>query len=196
MSTRTAPAPTGRATAVRSTAAHSTAAHSTAAHSTASAMTCDIPLVRGSLVRDRGVRGAGRGDSSGTCFPTGRPERRRPVADRRVMFDAPPAGRTALSPAVYRRRRWAGAAVVGGTLAGMVWLLALVGAGYQDAATPESPAATHVVYVRSGESLTALAERIAPELPSAGVIAQLRDLNGLETSGLHVGQALIAPQYG
>ncbi|MBY4569733.1 peptidoglycan-binding protein [Gordonia sihwensis] len=112
------------------------------------------------------------------------------------MFDAPPAGRTALSPSVYRRRRWAGAAVVGGTLAGMVWLLALVGAGYQDAATPESPAATHVVYVRSGESLTALAERIAPELPSAGVIAQLRDLNGLETSGLHVGQALIAPQYG
>ncbi|EGD54019.1 peptidoglycan-binding lysin domain-containing protein [Gordonia neofelifaecis NRRL B-59395] len=116
------------------------------------------------------------------------------------VFDTAKAQRRSLvapeSVAVYRRRRWVGALVGGGVLAGMVWLLAIVGAGYQDAATPATPGATQVVYVRSGESLSALAERIAPSLPTDGVIAQLRELNGLETSGLHVGQAIIAPQYG
>ncbi|WP_051198236.1 LysM peptidoglycan-binding domain-containing protein [Gordonia shandongensis] len=90
---------------------------------------------------------------------------------------------------------WVTALLVGTVLAGLVWLIAIVGAGYQDAAVPESPAATQVVYVRSGESLTSLAQRIAPDLPADGVIGQLRRLNGLETSGLHVGQALVAPDY-
>lgn len=97
--------------------------------------------------------------------------------------------------AIYRRRRVVGALLVGGVLAAMVWMLAVVGASVADSATPATPAATEVVYVRAGESLTALAERIAPELPSNGVIAQVRALNGLETSGLSVGQALRVPTY-
>jgi len=102
---------------------------------------------------------------------------------------------TVYSAAVERRRRWMGALLVGGALAAMVWLMAIVGGGLQDAGTPASPAATEVVYVRSGESLTALAARIAPELPAAGVIAQVRALNSLESSGLRVGQALVVPDY-
>lgn len=88
-----------------------------------------------------------------------------------------------------------GALLVGGVLAGMVWLMAIIGGGLEDAATPATPGTTEVVYVRSGESLSALAERIAPELPTAGVIAQVRALNSLESSGLRVGQALVVPDY-
>ncbi|ALG86747.1 hypothetical protein ACH46_09140 [Gordonia phthalatica] len=77
----------------------------------------------------------------------------------------------------------------------MAWLVLMIDGGAQDGAAPVTPAATSVVYVRSGESLTSLAERIAPDLPVDGVIAQVRELNGLETSGLVVGQPLIVPDY-
>ncbi|MGB3302042.1 LysM peptidoglycan-binding domain-containing protein [Gordonia sp. (in: high G+C Gram-positive bacteria)] len=96
--------------------------------------------------------------------------------------------------AVYRRRRVVGALLVGGALAAMVWMFAIVGANLEST-PPAAPQATEVVYVRAGESLTSLAQRIAPDLPTAGVIAQLREINGLETSGLAVGQALRVPAY-
>ncbi|QRY64603.1 LysM peptidoglycan-binding domain-containing protein [Gordonia sp. PDNC005] len=97
--------------------------------------------------------------------------------------------------AVFRRRRVVGAVLLGAVLAGAVWILAIIGGSYQDAATSDVPAATQVIHVRSGESLTDVARRIAPELPAAGVVAQLRAMNGLETSGLRVSQSLVAPAY-
>lgn len=125
------------------------------------------------------------------CRPTGRPERREPELRRAERVGARPEARRRS----IEDRRWLGALLVGGMLAAMVWLVIIVGEGVESAAAPEVPASTSVVYVRSGESLTALAERIAPELPTAGVIAQVRELNGLETSGLYVGQALVVPDY-
>lgn len=85
--------------------------------------------------------------------------------------------------------------LVAAVLAGLVWLALLAAGGAEESAAAQSPAGTSVVYVRSGESLTALAKRIAPDLPADGVIAQVRELNGLETSGLTVGQALVVPAY-
>ncbi|WP_347954341.1 LysM peptidoglycan-binding domain-containing protein [Gordonia aichiensis] len=152
------------------------------------------------------------------CFPSGRPERRGraalPAAERSRLcseavsaFEEHPVfgehpdfeeyrllEQARHAAAVRRRRRW-GAFAVGGTLAAVVWVLALVGAGYEDAMTPATPSSTQVVYVRAGESLSSLAQRLAPDLPPAGVISQLREINGLQTSGLTVGQALIAPRY-
>lgn len=155
-------------------------------------MTCDLPVVD----RARGERAVVR-PTREMCRPTGRPERRRTSGASAVRPTRP-------QPNVVRsnerfagvfEHRWIGALIVGGVLAAMVWLVMIVGVGAQDAATPETPAATSVVYVRAGESLTALAHRIAPELPADGVIAQVRKLNGLETSGLTIGQALVVPDY-
>lgn len=150
-------------------------------------MTCDIPVVEQRSVLRTPLSGE-------VCFPTGRPERRMRASRRGVLSHS--VSETRLPSAeVFRRRRWAGALLVGGALACLVWAFVLVGASYQDAAMPAGPAATQVVYVRAGESLTDLAQRIAPELPPVGVIAALRELNGLETSGLAVGQALVVPRY-
>ena len=98
-------------------------------------------------------------------------------------------------PAVYQRRRRAAAGLLTGiALAVLVWVLAIVGNTVEDAAGMP-PSSTEVVHVRSGESLTSLAERIAPDLPADGVIAVVRELNDLSTSGLLPGQPLVVPVY-
>lgn len=47
--------------------------------------------------------------------------------------------------------------------------------------------------VQSGETLWAVARRIAPERDPREVIAQLRRLNGMHTGGLQAGQQLLLP---
>ena len=75
-----------------------------------------------------------------------------------------------------------------------VWLglIAQFGAAATDggAAVPEQ---LGVVRVHSGESLTQLAARVAPEAPATLVAARIRELNALDTTGLSAGQTLIAP---
>ena len=92
------------------------------------------------------------------------------------------------------RRRWAAGVIIGLGLAVFVSVLGMVGDDYQRAVT-ETPAATEVVHVRSGESLSSVAARIAPDLPTAAVIASVRDLNDLQGAGLRPGQALVVPAY-
>lgn len=95
--------------------------------------------------------------------------------------------------AVARRRSAAGI-LVGAALAGLVWVFALVGGDYEAASAPE-PVATSVVHVRGGETLNSVAARVAPEVPRQAVINQLRALNGMTTTALSVGQALVVPVY-
>ncbi|MCF8569644.1 LysM peptidoglycan-binding domain-containing protein [Gordonia sp. HY002] len=114
-------------------------------------------------------------------------------ADLDVMRGAV-SGRSNID-AVIGRRRLVGALAVGALLAGVVWLFTIVGSDYEDAATPGTPGVTQVVHARSGESLSDIARRIATDLPVAGVVEQLRELNHLQSSGLRVGQSLIAPAY-
>ncbi|MFT3662629.1 MAG: LysM peptidoglycan-binding domain-containing protein [Gordonia sp. (in: high G+C Gram-positive bacteria)] len=97
----------------------------------------------------------------------------------------------AAAEASARRRRAAGL-LVGAGLAVVVAVMGVLGADYADAVTP-GPAATEVVHVRTGETLSELAARIAPDQPESAVIAMVRELNGLETSGLRPGQALLVP---
>lgn len=96
--------------------------------------------------------------------------------------------------AVYRRRRSVAGVAVGAALAGLVWFFAIVGGEYQASVEP-APSSTAVVHVRAGESLSAVASRVAPQMPVETVINRLVELNHLRTSGLTVGQALVAPVY-
>lgn len=176
-------------------------------------MTCDVPVVT-----TRPDRPAVR--RAPTCRPTGRDARAR--RNRAVPTDLRPSGvrngersvgarsntrpsnsRTSNSrpsnsrPSNTRRRtvqRWAAGLATGLGLAVLVAILGVIGDDYQNAAT-STPDATAVVHVRSGESLSAVAARIAPDLPAASVIATVRDLNDLQTTGLRPGQALIVPAY-
>lgn len=176
------------------------------------AMTCDIPVVgAGPAVRRRS------GTEADVCRPSGRAPRRigslngrreRSIARdvRRVApverprslehrASARPVRRRSNIDAVFARRRLVGALVLGLILAGVVWIVTIIGSSYEDAATPGTPSVTQVVHVRSGESLSDVARRIADDLPVAGVVEQLRELNHLESSGLRVGQPLVAPAY-
>ncbi|MCX2965458.1 LysM peptidoglycan-binding domain-containing protein [Gordonia aquimaris] len=93
-----------------------------------------------------------------------------------------------------RRRATAAAVVLGGALAVLVWAVAIVGSNYAASVQP-SPTGTEVVHVRQGDSLSSIADRIAPDVPRQAVIEQIVERNKLAGSGLRVGQALIAPAY-
>ena len=94
-----------------------------------------------------------------------------------------------------RRRRAAVLAVLAGVgLALTVWVVGTVGADYQRASMPSSTS-TQVVHVRSGESLSSIAARVAPDVPRQTVIDEIIDLNDLPSSGLRVGQPLVTPAY-
>ncbi|MFT4088054.1 MAG: LysM peptidoglycan-binding domain-containing protein [Gordonia sp. (in: high G+C Gram-positive bacteria)] len=173
------------------------------------AMTCDVPAI----VRV-GLRG-----SPDVCRPTGRDVTGRrngrvrvPAATvrttprssvRRNLSNTPSieaASRSNTSapqfdPAVFRRRRTIAGLLVGAALALMIGVFAVVGTAYERSAVQEAPAATTVVHVRSGESLSSLAGRVAPGRPIDAVIAQVRRLNGLQQSGLLPGQTLVVPDY-
>lgn len=93
-----------------------------------------------------------------------------------------------------RRLRALLAVVVGVGLALAVWSVWLIGSDYQDARTPQ-PVATQVVHVRDGESLSGVAARVAPDVPSSTVVDELVDLNHLDGASVGVGQTLLAPRY-
>lgn len=162
------------------------------------AMTCDVPLVRERKPRLDGGPGA-------VCRPTGRRPYPRPAVAAPERLEAqrtrPWRSNVRTGPHsepgasnIGARQIWIASMVTGIGLALLVLVLGLVGSDYQKAVGQE-PARTQVVHVRSGESLSALAARIAPELPAAAVIATVRDLNDLQSSGLRPGQALVVPDY-
>jgi hypothetical protein len=83
----------------------------------------------------------------------------------------------------------------------VVVLLALVvalgafalGTGRSQAGAPEDRLATERVVVQPGQTLWAVASDALPELDPREAIAEIRALNGLETSVVHPGQALLVP---
>ncbi|MFT4199620.1 MAG: LysM peptidoglycan-binding domain-containing protein [Gordonia sp. (in: high G+C Gram-positive bacteria)] len=95
---------------------------------------------------------------------------------------------------MYARRRAVAAVLVGAALAGLVWFFTVVGGNFAAAAAPE-PVSTSVVHVRGGETLNAVAARVAPEVPRQAVINQLRALNGMTSVQVSTGQALVVPVY-
>ncbi|NDZ92550.1 LysM peptidoglycan-binding domain-containing protein [Streptomyces sp. SID6673] len=126
-----------------------------------------------------------------------RPADRRPAGRHNVGTTI--AGTRCAAPAderlVYARRRAAALAVlVGGALAALVWVVAIVGSNYAASVAPQ-PVGTEVVHVRQGDTLSSIADRVAPDLPRQSVIDQIVERNALPSTGLRIGQALIAPAY-
>ncbi|MFV3115372.1 LysM peptidoglycan-binding domain-containing protein [Gordonia amicalis] len=108
-----------------------------------------------------------------------------------------PASRPAeAAPAavIRRRRRTATAVLAGVALALAVWVIAVVGQNYAASVTPAA-VGTEVVHVRSGDSLSTIASRVAPEMPREAVVDEIIQLNDLASSGLRVGQPLLTPRY-
>ena len=95
---------------------------------------------------------------------------------------------------IARRRASATGVLVGALLAAGVWVLVIVGNNYADAVAPD-PTGTAVVYVRSGESLSSVAARVAPGYPVEAVVERIRELNDLASSGVVPGQPLLVPRY-
>jgi hypothetical protein len=94
----------------------------------------------------------------------------------------------------FRRRAWAGAAVVGIGLMMLVLFLMFFGRVVESGAAPANTG-TAVVHVQSGESLGDIASRIAPEMPTEAVVEKIMDLNAMSNSALSPGQSLVTPIY-
>lgn len=130
---------------------------------------------------------------------TRRPADRRLAADRRVVVGCSEPGSSAPTVAVerdvyFRRRAWAGAAVVGIGLMMLVLFLMFFGRVVESGAAPANTG-TAVVHVQSGESLGDIASRIAPEMPTEAVVEKIMDLNAMSNSALSPGQPLVTPIY-
>lgn len=142
------------------------------------------------------TRGAREGARARTLRPRSRPGTAphpqggagRPVGTRCA------APVTPMQSVYLRRRRSAAALAAGVVLALSVWIVAILGGSYQDAVAPE-PTGTTVVHVRGGESLGAVAQRVAPDMPTQLVIDEIIELNDLQSSGLRIGQPLLTPEY-
>jgi len=75
-----------------------------------------------------------------------------------------------------------------------LWLGSLAHfSGARTAAPPVSPGRLAVVQVQAGETLQHLAGRVAPDVPVDQVVADIKDLNNLESAAVEAGQTLIAP---
>jgi LysM repeat protein len=66
-------------------------------------------------------------------------------------------------------------------------------AGSQAATATETGPSLQQTTVQQGETLWAVAQRIAPDNDPREVVAQIRRINHLESSSLRVGQQLLLP---
>jgi hypothetical protein len=131
---------------------------------------------------------------------TARPADRRLPAQRRVAVSCAESRNTeqrmptAREAVFARRRAWAAGAVAGIGLMLIVAFMTFFGGAMEQSADP-GRVGTQVVRVQSGESLGAIASRIAPEMPTDAVVAKIMELNAMSNSALSVGQALVTPVY-
>lgn len=121
------------------------------------------------------------------------PARSAPAAPRRIA-GTPCVGDTRDTSVYACRRAWAAAVLVGAGLAAIATIMTIAGNNYAASVTPE-PISTEVVHVRAGESLSAVASRVAPDMPTDVVVRTIMDLNDLDSVTLQTGQPLLAPEY-
>ncbi|MDD7964182.1 hypothetical protein [Actinomycetospora lemnae] len=157
------------------------------------------PLPAGS----RPARPAGLDEVRGPVRPSGRrsPAALPPVRPRVAGGGAAPRLEVApaVAPAVLRRRRVAAVVVLGVLLGVLVGVLAglVVPSTAPGAPAAPVPAGTTVAVVGAGESLTDVAARVAPGADTDGVVARIRELNGMEgASSLAPGRPLVVPAAG
>jgi hypothetical protein len=83
-----------------------------------------------------------------------------------------------------------------GSVVFLLVVVALSGRFTADAggSVPLAPA-THVVVLQSGENLWQLARQIAPGVDPREVVTQIRQLNGLGSAPVEVGQSIVVPAF-
>ena len=108
---------------------------------------------------------------------------------------APLAARPAARPAAGRLRLTRrGRLVLVLVAMALLFVAASVGrAGSEAATVSDTGPSLQQVTVQPGETLWAVAQRIAPDNDPREVIAQIRRINDLETSTLQAGQQLLLP---
>ncbi|MBJ7384963.1 MAG: LysM peptidoglycan-binding domain-containing protein [Mycolicibacterium sp.] len=74
-----------------------------------------------------------------------------------------------------------------------IWLGLVAQLGGVHESPAPAPARLAVVQVQAGESLEQLAQRIAPDAAVGSIVAEIRDLNELDSAAVDAGQTLIAP---
>ncbi|MEE9415841.1 MAG: LysM peptidoglycan-binding domain-containing protein [Acidimicrobiales bacterium] len=94
----------------------------------------------------------------------------------------------ALSPSVYRRRRFVAAAAVF-----LLTVVSVIGVGQASAERQFDPAAPQhtVIIVQPGDTLWGIAQRLAPDADTRKTVAQLTEIAG--DPNLEVGQRLLIP---
>jgi LysM repeat protein len=73
--------------------------------------------------------------------------------------------------------------------------IALVGTGLVNTAVAANDDPGHIVVVQEGESLWTIAQTVAPNADPRAVIHDIKSRNGLQSSVVHVGQALQVPSH-
>ena len=123
--------------------------------------------------------------------------RRRP-AGRFVEYGSVPINRSAARPSpvpskarVRVRVALAGVFLVAVLAGGAFGLASIVGAG-----ATAVPAQTGVAQVHPGETLSAVADRVAPQAQRAAVVRRIVQLNGLSDVSVRAGQTLVVPMGG
>ena len=156
------------------------------------------------VIDHRPVTGQSRSADSRRVHPG---HRRRPAASACGPRPARPpvrplhyrAGGVGFSTAPHRRPVSTSVTIALAGLAALItlWLgsLAQLSGGQARAtgAAAQPPDRLAVVVVRSGESLSELAGRVAPDAPVAAVVERIRGLNQLQSVSVDAGQTLIAP---
>lgn len=126
-----------------------------------------------------------------------RPVQVRPV-ERRTAYPAAVPRPRGLHPLPVRSRAvrrpvTPGVLVAAGLLTAVV-VIGMISLAHLRAADPTpAPAATTVVAVRGGETLSDVAARTAPDAPTSRVVAEIVALNGLQDSSVRAGQTLVVP---
>jgi LysM repeat protein len=74
-------------------------------------------------------------------------------------------------------------------------LIALIGVGFVNTAVAANDTPGQIVVVQEGESLWTIAQTVAPNADPRAVIHDMKARNGLQSSVVHVGQALQVPSH-
>ncbi len=123
--------------------------------------------------------------------------RRRP-AGQFVEYGSMPISRSAARPSSVPSRARARVRVA---LAGVFLLAVLAGGAFGFASVvgadgPTVPTQTGVAQVHQGETLSAVAARVAPQAQRAAMVRRIVQLNGLSGVSVRAGQTLVVPMGG
>ena len=95
------------------------------------------------------------------------------------------------APALRLTRR--GRAVVLVLLVGLLLAAFTLGRGSESQASSGAPRAYSTTTVHQGETLWAVAKRVAPHSDPRAVVQQIRELNKLDSAAVSAGQQLLLP---